>query len=995
MKKNHLISYVLIMIFCLTALLQFVNSGLSVTNACEIPVEEEMAISSTPIDNTVTIKAAPPNLYTPQQNAYVSDTTPTFDWSDVFLADRYNIQISRYSSFSTIYINTEGSVSTYTPSSPMGQGTFYWRVRTRHLLFFWGSWSSARSFTIDTSSPNPPQLLTPRNGFRTNDNTVNFDWSSVSDCNSYRFQIDETSSFTSPTHNFQTSSTNYNSGPLPDNLYYWRVQARDLAGNWGQWSSSRYFVVDTTPPGVPVLLSPVNEFITTAYIITFNWSAVHPEVIYQIQVTPTSYFEDSVIDTRIIDTSFTSSILPDGYYSWHVRAVDSVGNEGSWAPIRHFTIDNVPPEQPVLLYPIHYFLTSENPTPLFWLGASDAILYHIQVDNDSSFSNPIVDNDTDQVDIMIPDLSDDFYYWRVMAKDGADNWGSYSDYSTFVVDTISPVISNSGVTPTTPDDNDTPVFHCNVVDQYGLQCTVVLHYRIDGGIWYNYTMHWIYDDTYEYVFSVLPYGTLFEYYFSAYDSAFPSNSAFDSNGGLYYNFTIISHDTTSPTINGILHEPDSPHELNLITISANITDSSGIFCSKLFYRLNGGEWVYEDMALVAGDTYAVTIGLLSVGDVVEYYFEATDYSAILNVGINNNSGSYFSFTVGTSDSTGPTIFNIQITPYNPNETDIITIICDVIDINDVQSVFLHYRFNGGAWVKINMSLISGQLYEADIGPVSYGVFVEYFISAIDNHILQNVAIEDNGGLYYGITIGSSDVVGPWIYSINFLGDATDADDLLISCYVFDFVHSVLYVTLYYRLNGGSWLTIDVPLDRGDTYTVNIGIFEYGDVIEFYVIAADDSPIQNISIDDNEGVYYEIAIGSSDVTGPEITDIVHSQNPTDTDLVNITCTVTDYLFSVQTVTLYYRINYDSWTSITMTLISENTFGASIGPFTAGDVISYYIVAVDDSPNHNSATENNSEAFYIIAIAENTAITPLYYFLPLLAVFSLAVLVRKRK
>ncbi|MHA1532868.1 MAG: hypothetical protein ACTSR6_12830, partial [Candidatus Heimdallarchaeota archaeon] len=454
-------------------------------------------------------------------------------------------------------------------------------------------------------------------------------------------------------------------------------------------------------------------------------------------------------------------------------------------------------------------------------------------------------------------------------------------------------------------------------------------------------------------------------------------------------------DTTGPTIDGIIHEPDNPHELDLITISANITDPSGIFCSKLFYRINGGEWVYDDMALVTGDTYATTIGLLSVGDVVEYYIEATDYSAILNVAINDNSGSYYGFTVGTSDSTGPIISNIHYTPNNPNETDTIPIICDVTDINDVQSTNLTYRLDGGDWMIVNMLLVSGQLYEVNIGSFNSEVFVEYFISAVDNHTLHNVAVEDNGGLYYSITIGSSDDTSPLIYWILFYEKASDDFGSIITCYILEIENSVLYVTLNYRLNGGSWLAIDMLWDGGEAYKVNIGIFDHGDVIEFYIIAADDSPNQNTSIDDNEGAYYEIVVSSADRTGPDITDIVHSQSPIDTDLVNITCTATDYLHEVQSVALIYRINDGSSVATFMTWVSGDLYEVSIGPFTAGDVVTYYFMSVDDSPNHNSAIEDNYGAFYSFTIAENTAKTPLYFFLPLIAVFSLAVLVRKRK
>lgn len=37
-------------------------------------------------------------------------------------------------------------------------------------------------------------------------------------------------------------------------------------------------------------------------------------------------------------------------------------------------------------------------------------------------------------------LSDDVYYWRVRAKDVADNWGDWSDIWSFKIDTVGPYI---------------------------------------------------------------------------------------------------------------------------------------------------------------------------------------------------------------------------------------------------------------------------------------------------------------------------------------------------------------------------------------------------------------------------------------------------------------------------------------------------------------------------------------------------------------------------
>lgn len=890
-KKKHLFSHIIILIFFLGVLLPLTNNSLAITNTGEIPDVEVISTSDPPIDDLLEPKDNnPPTYYSPANGIYLSDTTPYFDWSTVAGSDVYNIQVSQYSAFTSLLIDSnQPQHSAYQTVTPLPQGILYWRVRTRHTVFLipiWGPFGPTWSLTIDTIAPAPPTLASPLNNIITNDNTVYFDWNGVTGCNRYRFQVDETSSFSSPRYDIETSATGFTSPALPDGPYYWRVQARDYAGNWGSWCSMRHLVVDTVPPSIPSLVSPIHGLVTVDTTPTFVWSEVATADEYQLQVTPTGNYGDSVIDLWSSATSYSSSVLPDGTYTWHVRARDSVPNVGSWSSSWYVVIDTSPPGIPTLILPSNGAITSDTTVYLDWSNVVDATEYHVQVDDDPAYGSPVVDQNVLLSEYTTISLSDGQYYWRVMARDDVGNWGSYSASRTFTVDTISPVISNSGVTPETPDDDDTPVFNCTATDLNGLS-SIILHFRIDGGTWDTETMTLSFGNTYEYTFSALHYSAFFEYYFEAHDNAITSNSDLDDNGGAYYNFTVISHDTTGPTIFDVKHEPANPTELDSNIIYANVTDPCGINYTKLIYRINGGGWLYENMTLVTAEMYNATIGVLFVGDVVEYYIESADNSAIFNVAIDDNSGTYYGFTVGSTDSTGPTITDVQMNILKPNESDTITIICQVTDDNGVQAVTLHYRLDGGTWMTVSMVLISGDTYSVNIGPFSSGVIVEYFISATDNHVIHNESIEDNGGLYYSFTIGSSDV-----------------------------------------------------------------------------------------------------------TGPVITNIVHTPNPTSIDLVNITCTVTD-LNDVQTVTLYYKIIDGSWESIVMTLVSGDVFKASIGPFTTGDVVSYYIVAVDDSLNHNDATDDNSGAYYSFTVVAPTTDVPFYYLLPMLAVFSLIVLIRKRK
>jgi hypothetical protein len=334
-------------------------------------------------------------------------------------------------------------------------------------------------------------------------------------------------------------------------------------------------------------------------------------------------------------------------------------------------------------------------------------------------------------------------------------------------------------------------------------------------------------------------------------------------------------------------------------------------------------------------------------------------------------------------------------PVSPTELSTVTITCNASDPNGINDVILSYRINGGAWVNTSMTLVVGITYTVDIGPFSYADFVEFLITAIDDYVTHNKAVDDNSGLYYNFTIGFSDVTGPTIEDIEHSPiTPTDAETVDITCSVTD-ANGVEYVTLYYRINGGDWITEAMTLIAGTTYSCTIGTFSYADMIEYYIFAEDDSPNDNTASDDNGGAFYSFTVVSSDVTGPIIDDIAHTANNTELDLVNITCTVTD-LNGIQEVTLYYRLNNGTWLSITMTLIATDTYKATIGPFAVGDVIEYYIVAIDDSPNHNSATDDNGGLYYSFEIKSSiTEVNALVYFIPILALVALGITVRRKR
>ena len=110
-------------------------------------------------------------------------------------------------------------------------------------------------FKIDLEPPGVPTNLNPTNGTITNDTTPTLSWDAPSDSGgsgikNYRYQVDDEPSFSSPwVKNGYTTNTYYTPN-LAEGTYYWRVRARDNAGNNGDWTAAQQLIVDTTPPAV-------------------------------------------------------------------------------------------------------------------------------------------------------------------------------------------------------------------------------------------------------------------------------------------------------------------------------------------------------------------------------------------------------------------------------------------------------------------------------------------------------------------------------------------------------------------------------------------------------------------------------------------------------------------------------------------------------------------------------------------------------------------------
>ncbi|GAB1370191.1 hypothetical protein MASR1M45_02500 [Candidatus Kapaibacterium sp.] len=196
------------------------------------------AWSSTWNFRTVSEPLGTPSLTTPTNNATGVATSPSFQWSSVNNATKYDLQVATSSSFTSPIINQINHTSTTYNGSGLSNGTlYYWRVRAKNDEQT-GDWSSTNSFTTASAPPSSPSLINPNNNSTNIATNTALSWQSVSGATSYIVQVSTANTFVTTVINQSgITSTNYNTSGLSRSTdFYWRVKAVNDGGesNWSQ-----------------------------------------------------------------------------------------------------------------------------------------------------------------------------------------------------------------------------------------------------------------------------------------------------------------------------------------------------------------------------------------------------------------------------------------------------------------------------------------------------------------------------------------------------------------------------------------------------------------------------------------------------------------------------------------------------------------------------------------------------------------------------------------
>lgn len=367
-------------------------------------------------------------------------------WSSAGSGKTYKIQIATDLNFKNIVVTDEkiGEITgTYGYNTGLKDYTkYYWHVRPLAQTNAEVPWSETMSFTTNIGAP---VLYLPANGAVNQPIATSLAWKVPAGAIKYTVRVFEDDA--AQTLVFEDDAvmgtTVTPTGIKPETKYIWMVQAFDADGFASKWSAAWKFATTTVFASVPALEKPENNSPDAPLNPTLIWKAADYAQTYDVQVSSYSNFSSTIINlTGVSDITLPLNGLSNGErYFWRVRAVNAAG-ASAWSETWTFVVAPLTPAMVTLVSPPNGADRQEQSPTLRWNEVEGALSYQLQVSDNPSFSNTLVDKSgllntvtTYNVGGLKPKTS---YVWRVRAVNAIGE-GPWSETWSFTTDEVSGV----------------------------------------------------------------------------------------------------------------------------------------------------------------------------------------------------------------------------------------------------------------------------------------------------------------------------------------------------------------------------------------------------------------------------------------------------------------------------------------------------------------------------------------------------------------------------
>jgi hypothetical protein len=309
-----------------------------------LPAENDdgSGVSTDPLSSSpqsFTKQSTPPTLESPIDDEAVNTPATEFQWSPVFGARRYRLQVAQNPTFSNPIDDIVTDSTAYTSNTTYpSDTTLYWRVRAdaenSATTMVGLTWSQAETFTkqlpkpvLDPGNPTSGSLL------------PSIRWSTVSGAVSYDVHLVEPDGDTSTFSNIPAPAGTFTE-MTGVGVATWQVRANfptdSSAVVHGPYSLPGNFTHTIPEPANP------GEEVGNRRLL-FNWDPRPRADHYRVQVSIRADFLTTVENLNTQTTSYAPLLTsgaygPGGTFYWRVAVVDTDGNTGDYTAAHSFTL---------------------------------------------------------------------------------------------------------------------------------------------------------------------------------------------------------------------------------------------------------------------------------------------------------------------------------------------------------------------------------------------------------------------------------------------------------------------------------------------------------------------------------------------------------------------------------------------------------------------------------------------------------------------------------
>lgn len=246
------------------------------------------------------------------------DKTITLKWKKAKDAAQYKITLATDPLFKNVVLSGSTTIDTVKTISGLSDGTgYYWRVQVKNNAGIAGPWSDVWSFSTFINLPATPQLLNAA-PYQNRGDYITLKWRKAKDAEKYIIQLADNQTFARYLlkDSISVDTVKTLSGLYEAQIYYWRVQSKNVAG-LSAWSDVAEFTTLLPAPTNLALQKSGDNEITLSW--TDNASSEYGYIVER-KVPPQSSF--SLLDSlRGSKNSYADkSIGQTETYSYRVKA---------------------------------------------------------------------------------------------------------------------------------------------------------------------------------------------------------------------------------------------------------------------------------------------------------------------------------------------------------------------------------------------------------------------------------------------------------------------------------------------------------------------------------------------------------------------------------------------------------------------------------------------------------------------------------------------------